>query len=197
MESDHIVRDIQEGRHTAGKLLVDTYQVKVYNICFSMVHNSHDAEDLTQEVFIEVIKNISSFRGDAQLGTWIYRIAVNRSLNFIRSTKKRKWLMYIDEILSFKDNDSWKDTDASESYTLKDISSLDNQPLEINETQAMLQKAIDSLPKKQKTAFTLNKINELSYKEVAEIMNESHANVETLIHRAKLGLQKALNGYFR
>lgn len=181
MESDRLIREIEQGDRLAGKWLVDTYQVRVYNICFSMVHNSHDAEDLTQEVFLEVIRNIGSFRGEAQLGTWIYRIAVNRSLNFIRSSKKRKWLSYIDEILSFKEV----------------IQGSPKEPFEQDENRKMLQKALDALSEKQKTAFTLNKINELSYKEVAEIMNISHANVETLIHRAKLRLQNLLKAYFR
>lgn len=179
MESDRIIKEIARGDRLAGKWLLDAYQVKVYNICFSMVHNLHDAEDLTQEVFIEVLKNIGSFRGDSQLGTWIYRIAVNRSLNFLRNSKKRKWLNYIDELLSVKDQG------------IKGLS-YQTEPFEASDNKRLLQKALNSLPEKQKTAFTLNKINDLSYKEVAEIMNISHANVETLIHRAKMRLQRAL-----
>lgn len=165
------------------KWLVDAYQVKVYNICFSLVHNHHDAEDVTQDVFIEVLKHMDSFRGDSQLGTWIYRIAVNRSLNFIRSAKRRKVFSYIDELLSLSGKES------------PDVSYV-NEPGADDEQRIVLQNALNALPEKQRTAFTLNKINDLSYKEIAGIMDISHASVESLIHRAKLKLQKLLKSYY-
>ncbi len=184
MELASELTDIRDIALPSGKELVDTYQVKVFNICLSLVHNTQDAEDITQDVFIDILKNLHTFRGDAQLGTWIYRIAVNRSLNYIRSSKRRRWLGYIDEVLSF-------------SGEQKEEPATDKVNLETREDARILREAIDALPEKQRIAFTLNKINELSYKEVAETMNVSHAAVETYIHRARLNLQKSLKKHFR
>ncbi|HLO92089.1 MAG TPA: RNA polymerase sigma factor [Lentimicrobium sp.] len=176
--------DIMHDNATSAKWLVDAYQVKVYNVCYSLLHNHHNAEDVTQDVFLEVIKHIDSFRGDSKLSTWIYRIAVNRSLNFIRSARKRQIFKYIDELLSLS---------VSEESNFAYRPDPGNQ----DEQRLILQKALDTLPEKQRIAFTLNKIDDLSYKEISEIMNISHASVESLIHRAKLKLQKLLKDYYR
>ncbi|MGE5382749.1 MAG: RNA polymerase sigma factor [Omnitrophica WOR_2 bacterium] len=178
-----LIKEIKEGNSKATGVLIDLYQVKVYNICLSLLHNVEDAEDITQEVFIEILKHISSFRGDSNPGTWIYRIAVNRSLNFIRSNKKKKWLKRLDDILSLT---SLEERNTS-GYT---------SHLELNEQKEVLQSAINKLPENQRIAFSLNKIDDLNYKEVAEIMGISHSAVESLLHRAKVNLQKSLEKYF-
>lgn len=183
MESTLLIAEIEAGNRLAAKQLVDVNQVKVYNICFSLLHNIQDAEDVTQEVFIEVLQNLHKFRGDSELGTWIYRIAVNRSLNFIRKNKKLRWWKQVDEFLSFSDTGY---NEPAETI----------QPVEHDEEKRMLYKAIDSLPENQRLAFTLNKIDELPYNEVARIMDVSHAAVESLLHRAKLNLQRSLKKYY-
>lgn len=183
-ESSTLLMQVQAGNQLAAKELVDLYQVKVYNICVSLLHNVHDAEDITQEVFMEVLLHTADFRGEAQLGTWIYRIAVNRSLNFIRSNKKRRWWKQIDEFLSFSENESYEPSTTP-------------QQMEESEQKLILQKAIDKLPEKQRIAFTLNKIDDFSYLDVAEIMNMSHSAIESLIHRARMNLQKSLKPYYR
>jgi RNA polymerase sigma-70 factor, ECF subfamily len=178
-----MIKEIEAGNRLAAKQLVDSFQVRVYNICFSLLHNIHDAEDITQEVFIEVLQHLHTFRGDSELGTWIYRIAVNRSLNFIRKNKKLRWWKQVDDFLTFKETDS-------------DEPLIYNQPTEQEEEKRILYKAIDSLPDNQRIAFTLNKIDEFSYNDVAQTMNISHAAVESLLHRAKLNLQKSLKKYY-
>lgn len=183
MESTELLGRIQSGDRLAEKQLVDEFQVKVFNICNGLLHNVHDAEDITQEVFLEVFRHAKDFRGDSKIGTWIYRIAVNRSLNFLRSNRWNKWLNQVDDFISFSDNGK------PEPYTSE-------QGLELNEQKQILQKAIDALPQNQRVAFTLNKIEELSYNEIAQVMDISHSAVESLIHRAKLKLQKLLKNYF-
>lgn len=181
---DQLLLDLKSGDHHAQKLVVDEFQVKVYNICYSMVGNRHDAEDLTQDVFIEVLKNIDKFRGESKIGTWIYRIAVNKSLNTIRSNNKKRLWSQIDDLLSFKAEKN------EEPFII-------NIQLENNEQNLLIHKAISSLPENQRIAFSLNKIDEMSYNEVAEIMNIGHAAVESLIHRAKKKLQKILITYYQ
>lgn len=191
-DSTALLKQVQAGNQLAARQLVDRYQVKVYNICISLLHNIPDAEDVTQEVFLEVLKHTADFRGDSHIGTWIYRIAVNRSLNFIRSNKKRKWWKQIDDFLDFagSENTELPTMQQPEPFVLQ-------QQMEQNEQKLILQKAIDALPENQRTAFTLNKIEDFSYKDVADIMKLSHSAVESLIHRARLNLQKSLKLYYK
>jgi RNA polymerase sigma-70 factor (ECF subfamily) len=84
MSDVEIIELLKQGSEQAFKKLVETHQKLVVNTCFGMVHNREDAEDIAQDVFIEVYRNIQKFRADSKLSTWLYRIAVNRSLNHIR-----------------------------------------------------------------------------------------------------------------
>jgi RNA polymerase sigma-70 factor (ECF subfamily) len=182
MTETEIIQKLQQGNEQTFKLLVANYQKLVVNTCFGMVHSTEDAEDIAQEVFIEVFRSIQNFRADAKISTWLYRIAVNRSLNFIRDNKRKKWFQSFEDVVMEKNSmlNSAKhhETPAAE--------------LENMQRANIIHEAIDSLPENQKTAFTLNKYEDLSYKEISEVMNLSVSSVESLIHRAKIGLQKKL-----
>ena len=91
MPDTEIIEQLKQGNEKAFRILVENYQKLVVNTCYGMVHNREDAEDIAQDVFVEVYRNVDSFRADAKLSTWLYRIAVNRSLNHIRDNKKHKW----------------------------------------------------------------------------------------------------------
>jgi RNA polymerase sigma-70 factor (ECF subfamily) len=171
-----------EGESRTFKELVDQYQVPVFNTCLGIVHNRQDAEDLAQDVFIEIFRSVSGFRSDSKLSTWIYRIAVNKSINFVRKQKRQKWLTPIEAFFSGKSDPEFHST------------STDSPSSEIEKQQRMqhLHVAIDALPENQRIAFTLNKYDEFSYLEISEIMNLSVSSVESLIHRAKVNLQKKL-----
>ena len=181
MNENEIIQKLQLGSEIAFKELVENYKKQVINTCFGMVHNLNDAEDIAQDVFIEVFRSIHNFRADSKISTWLYRIAVNRSLNHIRDNKRRKWFQSIDDLV--KEKNMMLNHLASENPAT-DIESLQRANI--------LHEAIGSLPENQKTAFTLNKYEDLSYKEIAEIMDVSVASVESLIHRAKTRLQKKL-----
>jgi len=188
MSDQELLDGIAKGDPLAGRLFTDTYQVKVYNICYSFLLNVHDAEDLTQEVFIEALRNAGKFRGDSRLGTWLYRIAVNRSLNHIRDNRKRKFWKDIDDFFTLdgmSDHASGREPESNADL------------LEQKEQRHLIGEAIASLPEKQRIAFTLNKLEDMSYPEVAEVMQTSVSSVESLIHRARMGLQKQLKHYFK
>ncbi|HLN53272.1 MAG TPA: RNA polymerase sigma factor [Lentimicrobium sp.] len=182
-DSNALINRVKSGDNIAAGDLITLYQDKVFSICYSFLNNIQDTEDLTQEVFIDVLKNLKNFRGDSSPGTWIYRIAVNHSLNFIRNKKKYRFWKHLDDILTLK--------------PVKEEPASDELILEKEEEKIILMKAIDSLPENQKSAFTLNKIDELSYNEVSEIMGISLSATESLIHRAKINLQKSLRQYFK
>ena len=90
MDEKTLIPKLLDGDHQAFRMLVDAFQEKVLNTCYGFVNNKQEAEDLTQEVFIEVFRSIGKFRGDAKLSTWIYRIAVSKSLEEIRKRKRQK-----------------------------------------------------------------------------------------------------------
>lgn len=199
MDSGDLINMIKKGDSSAGELLVEEFQIKVYNICLSLLHNVQDAEDVTQDVFIEIIKGLPKYRAEAEPGTWIYRIAVNKSLNYLRDNKKRKWWKQIDDLLTLssgRDGDKAGSLGDADTYSSKEPF-LYEEVMERKEQSAVLKKAIDSLPESQRVAFTLHKIDDLPYKQIAEVMDISHSAVESLIHRARLGLRKKLSSYYK
>ncbi len=165
-------------------MMIGQYKDMVFRICMSFVNNREDAEELTQDVFINAINNISSFKKDAVLQTWIYRIAINQSLNIKRKQKKTSLFERLGLTSSIE-----------KEIQDQDISLIDNSPETLHiteENNKILYKCIDSLKENQRIAFTLNKVDHFSYTEVAEIMKISVSSVETLIHRAKKQLQEKL-----
>jgi RNA polymerase sigma-70 factor, ECF subfamily len=184
MSETEIIIRLKQGDEQAFRGLVDKYRNMVVNTCFGLLHNIDDAEDVAQDVFIEVFRSVHKFRADARLSTWLYRIAVNRSLNFIRDNKKRKWFQSLNEVVKSK-------TEQAEYETSLGVETPESG-METEQRSALLYEAIDSLPENQRIAFTLNKYEELPYKEIADIMHLSLSSVESLIHRAKKKLQKKL-----
>lgn len=189
MTESKIIQKLQEGSEAAFKELVDKYQKMVVNTCFGILHNFHDAEDVAQDVFIEVYRSVQNFRADAKISTWLYRIAVNRSLNFIRNNKKNKRLQ------------SFEDAAKTQNTPIENMISEKNEhadfSLENEQRTNMLYLAVDSLPENQRVAFTLNKYEDLSYKEISDVMDLSVSSVESLIHRAKKNLQKKLYSCYK
>jgi RNA polymerase sigma-70 factor (ECF subfamily) len=184
MDETQLIRGVQEGDRNAFRLLVEKYQSMVVNTCWGIIHNREDAEDVAQDVFVEVFRNAAKFRGDAKISTWLYRIATNRSLNFIRNNKRRRLVQSLEEAFTGGRN---RNNEISDSQ-----SDQPDHPVHEAERADLLYKAIDHLPEKQRVAFILNKYEELPYQQIAEIMDVSLASVESLIHRAKLNLQNEL-----
>ena len=100
MPIEDLIEKLKQGDIKSFKIFVDEHQKKVLNTCYRFLNNKEDAEDLTQEVFIEVYKSISSFRGDSKISTWIYRIAVTKSLDFIRKKKRKKRFAILKKVFS-------------------------------------------------------------------------------------------------
>jgi RNA polymerase sigma-70 factor (ECF subfamily) len=187
MDESALQKDLKSGNPEAFKQFVDHYQSKVINTCYGFVHNREDAEDIAQEVFLEVYTSITRFREEAKLSTWIYRICVTKSLDFIRKKKRKKRFGFIRNILGVE----------------KQIEQIPASPttnpqtnLEQQERARILQQAVDSLAENQRIAITLSKDEGFSYQEIADIMGTSVSAIESLIHRAKKNLQKKLYQYY-
>jgi len=188
MTDTQIVRKVKNGNEEAFKELVDKNQEMIINVCNGFVRDREDAMDIAQEVFIKAYNSIHKFQEKSKLSSWLYRIAVNKSLNFIRDKKRKNMLSSLDLLFENSPEISDKIEDDSENT---------EESFENEEMKAALKKSVDALPKKQKVALTLNKFEELSYKEIAEVMDISVSETGVLINRAKKQLQKKMIKQFK
>lgn len=150
---------------------------RVYNLALNYCGNSEDAEEITQDTFIAVHESLSDFRQEAQLSTWITRIAIHKSIDCLRKKKRKRWLSFFDQ---------------HQENSLPHF----NHPgvqLEHQEEVAIFFQGLNQLPEQQKTALILTKIECLKMTEVAEIMGISAKAVESLVARGKMNLEKKLN----
>lgn len=155
-----------ESRNFAYNLLVRKYQQKIYWHIRKMVIDHDDANDVTQEVFIKVWKSLENFRNDAQLFTWIYRIATNECLNFLAKKRRRFFLPIHD--LEGELTDKLKSSDM----------------ISGDEIQMKLQKAILKLPEKQRLVFNMKYYDELTYEQMSEVLGTSVGALKASYHLA-------------
>lgn len=188
MTEGEYIEGLKRGDEKVFRAFVDQYQLSLLKLCIGFLHNEEDTKDIVQDVFIEVFQSIGKFRGDALLSTWLFRIAVNKSLNQIKKNKNRELLASIDSFFSAK-NKAIAD--------ITDISEVSDRKVESKEQAKVIRKAIDQLPGNQRIAFILNKYQDLSYKDISGVMDISLSAVESLIHRAKMNLQKKLFNLYK
>lgn len=147
-------------------ILMEMYKEKVYWIIRRMVIDHDDSNDITQEVFVKVWGNIAKFKGDSKLYTWIFRIATNEALTYLRKKKRRFFIPIIDvenELTSRLESDSYYSGD---------------------EIQMQLQKAILSLPEKQRLVFNMKYFEEMKYKDMSEVLEISVGGLKAQYHHA-------------
>ena len=187
MDEKILVEQLKHGDESSFKTIVDTWQQLVYNTVLGIVQNAEDAEDLTQDVFVQVFESISSFKGDSKLSTWLYRIATSKALDHLRRKKTKKRFGVIQSLFG---------QDQQEAVGKPDF----NHPgvkLDNKEKAAVLFEAMKQLPENQRTAFTLHKVEGLSYQDISEVMKTTVPAVESLMHRAKTNLRKWLENHYR
>ncbi len=183
MSDFDIIKEILNGDKNQYRFLIEKYQAQVFRICMGYVHHTEDANDLTQEIFIQAYQKLHQYQSKAAFSTWLYRIAVNTCLNHLR--KKKGNLM--DRIENALDS-----LTAKYSYQISDTATPE-EILITNEHTELISKAIESLSDKQKTTFILSNYEELPQKEIAAIMKISEGAVESLLQRAKANLQKKIS----
>lgn len=187
MEDLELVQKLKRGDNDAFRLVVDAYQSLVLNCAFKFLRNREASEDITQEVFLEVYRSIHRFRMESKLSTWIYRIAISKCLNQLKKQKRQK---RFGKLISL----------TGKVHSEQPLSGMEQSTpansLEQQERAEILQQAIEKLAENQRIAFTLSKYKELSYEEIAQIMNTSVSGVESLLHRAKVNLRKTLERYY-
>lgn len=157
------------------------YRIKVINTCYRFLLDRDDAEDISQEVFVEIFQSIRSFKGNSKLSTWIYRITVSKCLDEIKKRNRKKRITSIGNLLHLDDVVNWISGGHMPDKNLKE-----------NESLKEVMAAIDKLPENQRVAFTLSKIDGFSNKDIAEVMDTTLIAVETLISRAKKRIEEEL-----
>lgn len=189
MANSTFISDLKEGKQRAYNQLLNDYQHKIFWTCLSFIPNKEDAEDVAQEVFLEIFKSILKFKGDSKLSTWIYKITTNKCLEFIRKKNTKKRFAFLQ---SFSGNHV--PFDKTTYFTEF------NHPgvlLENKEKTVIIYRAINSLPESQKIVFTLAKLDGKKYQEIAEIIGKSVSSVESIMFRAKKNLQKKLEYFYK
>lgn len=168
--------------------MVENHKGLVYNTSLGILQNTEDAEDIAQEVFIQVFHSVKEFKGDCKLSTWLYRITVTKSLDFLRAKKRKKRFGFMQNLFGEESNEPLVE---QATFVHPGVQ------LENKERAGVLFAAIHKLPENQRVAFTLNKVEGLSYQEIAEVMQMTVSSVESLLFRAKGNLQKYLSNYYK
>lgn len=178
-----LVAQLQQGREDAFRTLVERYQNRIYRTVLALLRSPEEAEDVAQEVFVEVYQTIGRFRGEAALSTWLYRLATSRALKHRQRAKAQKRFAYFTSLLGFDNQVLHEPTDHAHPEA----------QLEGRQQLALLQARIAQLPSQQQVAFTLRHEQELSYEEIAAVLNTTVPAVESLLFRARKTLRNHLN----
>jgi RNA polymerase sigma-70 factor (ECF subfamily) len=184
MTEPELIEGILRRDRNAFQYLVTKYQKQVIKTACYFVGNMEDAEDLAQEIFLDIIHSMNSFKRSSSLSTWIYRITVNRSLNMVKKKQRHGIMIRLESLFRNQGGDG---------HTCIPPEPADCPgEFENNEKRELLHAAIARLPENQRIAFVLCKFDEQSYKQIAEIMKIGVPAVESLNYRAKLNMQRYL-----
>ncbi|MCK5148542.1 RNA polymerase sigma factor [bacterium] len=185
MNECELIKKCQHGDMKAFALLYEQHHEKVLNICWRFVNDRHIAEDLCQEIFIKVFRNLDQFRFQSSFTTWIHRISMNHTLNYCRKYK------YQQQPIEKTFDPNLLDNLHADGSNSPDIM------LEQEEQSKIIWQAVCTLPEAQKTVLILQKYEGYSIKEIADILNCTSASVESRLHRAKIKLSKKLSSFYK
>jgi len=175
-----------KGDEDAFEALALRHQTSVLNLIYRFIGDRTKAQDLAQEVFLRVWQAAENYEPKAKFTTWIYRITVNLCLNELKSARRKRWF-------SFHRTD--EDSEKSIEETFSDGSPTAEDLLLAKERSRQISDALHSLPDNQRMALVLKKYDDLSYQEIAKILNCSVSAVESLLVRAKRNLQEKMKNF--
>lgn len=171
--------------------LVNRYTDKIYRIAFGITRDPNSAEDVLQEVFLNLTRKLDTFRGKSKFSTWLYRITVNASYVHLRSEKKHENEISLENYAPYDENGTLMGKIKS-----KDWSNRPDILIFSNEAMQIIEKAVSKLPESYRVVFQLRDVEELSNKEVSEILDLTVPAVKSRVHRARLFLRDRLSDYF-
>jgi len=186
IEEQATIREAQRGNMLAFESLVKRYDRKVWQLAYSMVNHSEDAEDIYQEVFVRVYKNLAKFQFRSEFSTWLYRVVVNYCLNYQKRTKKQRTYSLQKEAPGTGEN--WQ-------TSLKGHEKDPEARLLNCELSSEIEHAIRQLSEKQKLVFELRHFHGHKLKEIAAIMSCSEGTVKNYLFRATRKMQRLLHSH--
>jgi RNA polymerase sigma-70 factor (ECF subfamily) len=178
-----LVRDAQQGDVHAFEELVERYHGKIYGLTYNMTSNREDAEDLTQEVFVKAFEALPRFKGKSSFYTWLYRIAVNKTINY-RKKRNRKRALSLDQF----DQDI-KTDEVYQEFTAKG-SPLRN--ISLTELQEKLNEALQNLSEKHRTVVVMHDMQGIPHEEIAKVVGASVGTVRSRLFYARRQMQSEL-----
>ena len=187
-KEDFSLPALREGDRAEFARVVEAYSDKIYRLALKMLRDQQDAEDILQETFIKAYKAFEDFKGESKISTWLYRIASNEALMFLRQKKDRQVAL-----------DAEVETDDGQTYSptrLVDWCCLPEEELVSSEAMAYLDRAVEQLTDAMRVTFLLRDVEGLSTRETAEVLDISEAAVKTRLSRARMHLRERLSGYY-
>jgi RNA polymerase sigma-70 factor (ECF subfamily) len=181
-----VVQQVQAGNVGAFDQLVQKYREHIFSVVYNMTSNREDASDLTQETFIKAFQAIGRFKGKSAFFTWIYRIAINSTMTFLKKRSRRRYISY-ENI-----NEEVSTSEIFERLTAKNRT---EKGALIQELQEKLNDSLQKMSPKHRTVVILHEIEGLEHAEIAEITKTSIGTVRSRLHYAKLQLQSYLQEY--
>jgi RNA polymerase sigma-70 factor, ECF subfamily len=178
----------QQGDSTAFEQLLDKYHRLIVNFIYKFVNNAAEAEELAQEVFLRIYRARNSYEPKARFAAWIYRIATNLGLKAAGKKRRMSFFSY--------SNNSHEDP-VFDAEVLRDPVPDAERQLISSELGQVIRRALGGLPPKERAALVLRRYEELSYREIAEIMDCTEAAVKTYIHRGKIHVRERILPYLR
>lgn len=175
-EDQHYIDAVINGDSKAFAVLIDRYKHMVFTLAMKILKNNEEAEEVSQDVFVKVYQVLQTFKGDSKFSTWVYKIAYYRSLDYLKKQKR---------------NLNTSSIDAEVEYHLPSIeNTLDR--LEAEERKKTIKRAIDGLPENDAVVITLHYFEELSLKEIADIMGIEANTVKVRLFRSRKRLAELL-----
>lgn len=178
----------ESGTTLSFEQLYQKYAERILNLAYRFTHNEETARDLTQDVFVKIYQKLDTYRSQSHIYTWIYRIAVNHFLNYIKKERKWRWTQLLEKT-------SGEERHAEESIDVNWSAGYLPSPdrtLEKNEREKIVLKLINSLPPKYRVPLILQRYEGMNYQEISETLSLSSSAVETRLHRAKKMLLEKL-----
>ena len=188
MDDKLLIEKILTHNEQAFSALVEKHKKLVYGTVFRLVRNQNDAEDLFQEVFLEVYRSVHHLRNENDLSGWLYKISYNKSISFLRRKNPAK---------ANPENDEKSPLNIVQAQLKFAEKETPVDKMEQDEARKILFLAIDRLPEMQKKVLLMHKFEDVSHHEIGLNLNLSQASVESLIYRAKYNLRKSLHSYFK
>jgi RNA polymerase sigma-70 factor (ECF subfamily) len=184
LRDKELVEKTSQGDLAAFRAIVDEHKRNVFRLAFDMTGNRHDAEDISQEVFLKAYRSLSQFRGESKISTWLYRITVNACYDH---RSKKAWT-------SMKPTDRFEEKDGSPLFH-EHASNNPQTTAESRVIQGHIDRALDKLTARERSVFVMRHYSDLSMKEIAMVLKISEGTVKSMLFRALKRLQRELHFY--